>query len=331
MKEKIKMMLIRTNNGCFISDCYATSGYDFDYHRSIINELLFDGKSPVSTYAKNWMYITKYPDKIQRKCQGKLINERYVLRDKEFATEKMPEVIMFEDTGKYSEEIIDNLYIYKYDKEPDYLEDVECNIEEVLSIDNFTLPPQIHYDAVRKYDYKDAVYTITNADVKHQLIDKIIYPPVVLHNSPCKFSSKQMYDITRQYILTHIDKKVATVSSNYDFCFGIEKIIPLFESETITYQNIFARAKRERNRIHTKIKKFNNVKIFEMTHDRENYRGYPVIPEMYADSEEELKQKVDTWLDGVMAIINKPLCTCPQCKGAGFIDDIQEIEFDYGE
>lgn len=287
MKEKIKMMLIRTNNGCFISDCYATSGYDFDYHHSIINELLFDGKSPVSTYAKNWMYITKYPDKIQRKCQ--------------------------------------------YDKEPDYLEDVECNIEEVLSIDNFTLPPQIHYDTVRKCNYKDTLYTITNADVKHQLIDKIIYPPVMLHNSPCKFSSKQMYDITRQYILTHIDKAVATVSSNYDFCFGIEKIIPLFEPETITYQNIFARTKRERNRIHTKIKKFNNVKIFEMTHDRENYRGYPVIPEMYADSEEELKQKVDTWLDGVMAIINKPLCTCPQCKGAGFIDDIQKIGFDYGE
>lgn len=331
MEDKIKMMLIRTNNGCFISDCYATSGYDFNYHHSKISELLFDGCLPISTYAPHWLYINQYPNKIQRRCQGKIINERYEMRDKELATEKMPEVVTYKDAGNYSEEIIDNLYSYKYDREPDYLEDIECDIEEILSIDNFTLPPQIHYDAIRKCDYKDAVYTVTNVDIEHQLIDKIIYPPMMLHNSPCKFSSKQMYDITRQYILTNINKEVATVSSNYDFCFRVEKIIPLLEPETITYQNIFARTKRERNKIHTKIKSFNNVKIFEMTHDRENYRGYPVIPEMYARSEEELKQKVDSWLDGVMSIINKPLCTCPQCKGTGFIDDISRVRFDYRE
>lgn len=331
MENKIKMMLIRTDNGCFISDCYATSGYDFNYHHGRLNELLFDGEVPTGTYYPNWLYIKKYPDKIQKKFPGEIINERYELRNKELASDKIPNIILNEEKDKFSHDIIDTLYSYKYDRKPDYLKDVECDIEEVLSVDNFTLPPKIHYDVVKKHNFNDVIYTITNADVGHQLLDKIIYPPVILHKAPCKFTSKQMYDITRQYILTHIDKEVATISSNYDFCFGVEKIIPLLEPETITYQNIFARTKRERNKIHTKIKKFNNVKIFEMTHDRENYRGYPVIPEMYAGSEEELKQKVDSWLDGVMSIINKPLCTCPLCKGAGFIDDISRVGFNYRE
>lgn len=323
MEEKIKMMLIRTDKGCFISDCYAMFGYHFNYHHSRIDELLFDGEVPIKTYAPHWLYIKQYPKKIQKNRQGNIINERYELRDIDLASEKMPTVIQRTDKSEYSVDVIDNLYSYEYDREPDYLEDVDCEIEEVLSVDNFTFPPQIQCDAVRKYDFKDTVYTITNADVEHQLIDEIIYPPVMLHKVPCKFTSKQMYDITRQYLLTHIDREVATVSSNYDFCFGVDKIIPLLEPEIISYQNILARTKRERNKIHTKIKKFNNVKIFEMTYDRENYKGYPVIPEIYADNEEGLKQKVDTWLDGVIEIINKPLCTCPQCKGVGFVDDIK--------
>lgn len=331
MGEKIKMMLIRTNNGCFISDCYATSGYDFNYHHTQISELLFDGELPMPTYAPHWLYIKKYPEHIQKKCQGSQTNSRYELRNKDLVNEKMPAVILYEDEDKYSDDVIENLYSYKYDREPDYLEDVVCEIEEVLRVDHFTLPPQIQYDAVTKCDFNDTVYKITNADVKHQLFDKIIYPPVMLHKSPCKFSSKQMYNITRQYILIHIDKDAATISSNYDFCFSVDKIIPLREPETITYQNIFARTKRERNKIHTKIKKFNNVKIFEMTHDAENYKEYPVIPEIYANNEEDLKQKVDAWLDGVIEIINKPLCTCPQCKGNGFIDDFKKIGFDYSE
>lgn len=329
MEEKVKMMLIRTDKGCFISDCYVTFGYDFDHHHSKIDKLLFDGEVPVKTYAPHWLYIKEYPKKIQKKCQGNTVNERYELRDINLASEKVPYVILRTDEGEYSTDVIDNLYSYKYEREPDYLEDVDCEIEEVLSVDNFTFPSQIQYDAIKKHDFKDILYKITNADVKHQLLDKIIYHPVMLHKFPCKFSSKQMYDITRQYILSHIDKEVATISSNYDFCFVVEKIIPLVEPETITYQNICARTKRERNKIHTKIKKFNTVKIFEMTNASENYRSYPVIPEIFANNEEELKQKVDTWLDNVMAIINKNLCTCPQCNGSGFIDDIKKIGFDY--
>ena len=35
------------------------------------------------------------------------------------------------------------------------------------------------------------------------------------------------------------------------------------------------------------------------------------------------------WLEGLIELINKPLCQCPQCKGTGYLDDISKIEFNY--
>jgi hypothetical protein len=138
-----------------------------------------------------------------------------------------------------------------------------------------------------------------------------------------------MYDMTRQYILDHIDNSVAKITSNYDFCFTVKKLVPLIEPETITYQNIFASTKRERNKIHTTIKKFNEMEIFEMTHEQSRYQGYTVIPEMHANSEAELKEKVDAWLEGLMAVINEPLCQCPHCQGTGYVGEVKKQGFNY--
>ena len=157
----------------------------------------------------------------------------------------------------------------------------------------------------------------------------MIFPEILLSERPCKFTSKQMYDITRQYIIEHIDNSVAQITSNYDFCFEVKKLIPLIEPETITYQHIFARTKRERNKIHTRVKKYNEKTIFEMTNEQEHYKGYTVIPEMCANSEAELKEKVDTWLESLIEIINKPLCQCPHCQGTGYLDKIEKEGFSY--
>ena len=199
----------------------------------------------------------------------------------------------------------------------------------ICEIENYNFPPKINYTGIHKQNYSDCNYSITNANVQHQMLDKMIFPEVLLHERPCKLTSKQMYDITRQYIIEHIDNSVAKITSNYDFCFEVRKLIPLIEPETITYNNIFARTKRERNKILTTIKKYEEKSIFSMTDDKAQYKGYPVIPELCANSETELKEKVDMWLEGLMELINKPLCQCPQCKGTGYLDDISKIEFNY--
>ncbi len=332
MSEKIKkIMVVKTDKGCFISDCFATSGYDYNYHKSVIEKLLFNGKSPIATYYPNWYYIEEYPSLIQVEKDGNAINKRYELYDKSIATDKMPEIIPYEEKEDYNYDVIESLYSFKYDREPNYLEEYPCEIQTVCEVDNFTFPPQIEYTGIHKYNYSEVPYTIKNADVQHQMLDKMIFPAVLLHESPCKFTSKQMYDITRQYILKHIDNSVAKITSNYDFCFTVKKIIPLIEPETIRYQNIFARTKRERNKIHTTVKKYEEKEIFEMTYSPENYRGYSPIPEMCANSETELKEKVDTWLSGLIEIINKPLYQCPECNGTGYVGEITKGKFDYVE
>lgn len=330
MSEKtLTILCVKTNQGCFISDCTATSGYHYDYHRTILKDLLFDGKCPTDTYCKNWYYIEQYPTSIQREKNGDQINKRYELEDESLASDKLPKIIPFEEMDNYNFDAIAALYSYKCDHAPAYFEDVPCDIQVVCEVDNYNFPPNINYAAIEKQNWNDRKYTVTNADVKHQILDKIIFPAVLLHEKPCKLTSKQMYDITRQYILEHIDNSVATITSNYDFCFTVKKLIPLIEPETITYQNIFARTKRERNKVHTSIKKFEEKEIFEMTNDQSRYNNYTVIPEMYANSETELKEKVDTWLEGLMEIINEPLCQCPHCNGTGYIGEVKKEGFSY--
>ena len=330
MEDKPLIILcVKTNKGCFISDCQATSGYDYDYHHTILTKLFFDGEHPTETYCKNWYFIKQYPNKIQRECQGAVTNKRYELVDDSLESDKMPKAIPYEKVEDYNSNVIDSLYTYKYDREPDFLEDVVCDIQVICEIDDYNFPPRFEYNAVGIINRSECKYTIKNADVNHQLLDKMIFPEVLLHTRPCKFTSKQMYDITRQYILEHIDNSVARITSNYDFCFEVVKLIPLIEPETIKYQNIFANTKRERNKIHTRIKKYNEKSIFEMTHAQERYKSYSVIPEMCANSEEELKKKVDTWLESLIEIINRPLCQCPHCQGTGYLDKIEKEGFSY--
>lgn len=331
LEETKPMMCVKTDKGCFISDCFATSGYDYNYHRTAIEKLLFNGKEATATFYGNWYYIEEYPTLIQRKCEGDVINQRYELHDESLESDKMPKIIPYEERENYSDSVLDNLYLYKYDREEPYLEEVPYEIQVVCEIENYNFPPKFSYNAIRKQDWSSCEYTIKNTDIKHQMLDKMIFPEVLLHERPCKLSSKQMYDITRQYILEHIDNSVAKITSNYDFCFTVKKLIPLIEPETITYQNIFARTKRERNKIHTSVKKFEEKEIFAMTDEQQRYKGYPIIPEMCANNETELKEKIDTWLEGLIEIINKPLCQCPECKGTGYIGEVERAKFDYAK
>jgi hypothetical protein len=75
MSEQILTILcVKTNKGCFISDCTATSGYDYNYHKTALKDLLFDGRKPTGTYYPNWYYIEQYPTSIQKEVYGGRIN-----------------------------------------------------------------------------------------------------------------------------------------------------------------------------------------------------------------------------------------------------------------
>ena len=317
--------MVKTDKCCFITDCIAIDGYDWNYHRSKLKDLFFDGEKPEATFISNWLKIKQYPSTIQQLQSVPAINCRYELKDTELASEKLPNIIFYENRNNYDENIF-SLYTYKDDKQEPILVDVEYNIKIAMEVENFELPPVINYKAIRRVSFSDQEFNITNKSIEHQLFDKLIFPEVMLHTRPCSISSQNLFALVRQYVKDNIDTKVAKVTSDYDFCFTVKKIIPLLEPETITYQNIFAKTKKERAKIKYSTKTFKEVEIFEMTHAQEKYRGYTVIDPIFADNEQELKNKIDEYLLNLITIINQPLHLCPNCKGTGYIDEIEKIK-----
>ena len=142
-----------------------------------------------------------------------------------------------------------------------------------------------------------------------------------LPTAPCEIASETLYNIVRQHIIKHLDNRVAKITSNYNFCFEVCKLIPLYEPKQLTYTNIFGRTKKEREKLHTTIKKYNDFKIFEMTHDNERHSGYTPIPKLVANNEWELKEKLDNLLEYLIELINEPLNYCEHYKGTGIVQD----------
>lgn len=332
-KETIKARIVKTDGVCFISDCFAKSGYDYNYHRTLLKDLYFDGEQPKPSFKANWLTISHFPQGIERKVAGEIINRRQEILDAEMISAKLPAVIYYPLPQEMCDEEGDfrysTLYEYKYDREPDHFEDVQIEWDLVLDVDNFQMPPKIEFEGIHKWNYETVPYVINNNSVRHQQLDEMIFPEVLLHNRPCSFTSKTVYDITRQYVLNNIDHSVAEITSNYDFCFEVQKKIPLHVPEKITYQNIYARTKRERDKLHTTIKEYRKHTVFEMTNLVDKYRNYTPIPDMFAENETALEKKMNEWLTGLMAEINRPLCECPHCCGKGIVDQIKKVKADW--
>lgn len=331
--ETIKARIVKTDGVCFITDCMAKSGYDYNYHHSKLKDMYFDGEIPKPSFKANWLTIPRFPQRVERKVIGEVVNRRYEIRDAEMVTAKLPAVIhepipaeMIDEDGDFRYHAF---YEYKYDREPDHFEEVQLEWDLVFDVEDFQMPPKIEFTGIHKWNYETVPYAINNNSIRHQELDEMIFPEVLLHNRPSSFTSKTVYDITRQYVLSHIDHSVAKITSNYDFCFEVKKIIPLHVPEKITYHDIFARSKRERNKLRTTIKEYREHTIFEMTNLVDRYRDYTPIPAMFAENEVALEKKMNEWLESLMAEINRPLCECPHCSGKGIVDMIEKVKADF--
>lgn len=315
--EKKELYLIKTDKGCFLSDCKTENGYNYDYHNSIVPDLYFDGLKAKESHCKNWYYIESFPKKIEQMTADERVNTRYELIDKTMECEKLPNIIKTLD----SEDNRYDLYKYKYDTKKGDFKKFDGETCLLLEIENYSFPPSFEYNTVQNINYKDVLVKITNKNIKHPMLNRVIIPEIMLHNSPCKISSVDLYKIVRNHVKENIDHKMSKITSDYNFCFTVKKIVPLYKPRDFTYTNPFARTKRQRSKIHHGIQEYKEYHIFSMTDDKQNYRGYSPIESISANNEEELKIKIDSYLEQLMETINKPLKCCEHCKGAGFLDD----------
>jgi hypothetical protein len=322
MSDILKIYAVKTNNGYYVSN---RPDNDVVYDKSSgLSHLLFDGNKGESSFHSSWLFIEKEPKRIFHMTSQPNINHRYELRDKSLVSEKFPMIMKREDVNVFDTNEYDWFWkkeyshlssLYELISDPQPMIEVDVPFEWIVLLEvSEILPPENFSYTVQISSFKsDGFKQITNDNVNHQMLDRIIFPSVVLHNKPCSLSSKQLYDIVRQYIKTNINPKYAEITSDYDFCFTVKKRIPLASPYTSEYFT-----KRGRKTIkHQNYVTSTLIQCFEMTHASSNYSGYTPISGMTAANENELKEKIDDYLQRLIAMINEPLVQCKHCGGLG--------------
>jgi hypothetical protein len=313
-------------------DCYyiamTPNGFYYSDNRRYFDSLLFDGKPGRPSFHDQWLIIDDAPVKVSRMCSQPNINNRYRLKDESMESDKIPVEIKKDDipvdsdyrwTGPYAH--LQSLYLLLSDPQPPAEVGEEFEFILMMTTGEITEPAKMDYTVWKSRWESDGTEIITRNDVDHQLVDKLIFPSFLIHETPARFTSEQMYKIIRKHVQDNIDPKVATITSDYNFCFTVKKRVPKVKPYKYTVDvnnNPFQKRKRKpkyEERIQTEVQ----IECFQMTWSPENYRGYTPIDAFEARNEAELKQTVDGYLNDLMNIINEPMTQCPTCQGVGYL------------
>lgn len=314
----LNLISIKTKKGFYVSEGKSE---DKKFSYTSLDSYVFDGKSPEKTFKPQWIFLKKIPKHIQIFQKQPDIKTRYELINKNLTSNKIPLVIEYAELeldeddewiGFFSG--LKTLYEFKSEPQPPKLTDVEFSFTVIMELDEikewngFSFPAE-----TRSLGIGTKTYNVTEKDVEYQILDEILFPNIVLAARPCKLSSKQSYDIVRNFVKTHINSRYAVVTSDYDFCFTVEKRIERFEP--LEYLVEIGTGRRK----HTE-KRYNisrTVKVFEMTYSPENYKGYTPIKGFVGDNWEDLSRKVISFCEDLVNTLNEPIKDCPHCKGTG--------------
>jgi hypothetical protein len=312
----LELDMIKTDKGIFLTDNPRS------YKSSRLLDLKVNGVKPEETYSKGWYYVDiDEVEKIEKKGSREKINVRYELNDPELESEKLPLVMLEEDFD--NEASYASLYNYEYDLAEQKWGEIEYEINTLFEVEDYYFRPKAKYTGESKVSFSTKDVEINNANFKHQGLDKMLIPELMLHNYPCKIASKDLYNILRKFIKENIDHRYAKITSDYNFCFTVKKRRydkDAFDLVTELESNIL----RDR-----RISSNTETTVFEMTSEEENHKRYPILPSIKANSEKELIEKIDNYLERVITHINEPLVECSHCDGRGYVN-VQE-KFDLRE
>lgn len=305
------------NGGVYLAEKATVAGkLPYGYSRTVLAKYLYDGVDPQATFSPLWVQVVAHPGEIKKYVSQPDINNRFELRDTSFAdTHNLPVSIEMSVRGEdFPDEWAqyESLYARKSDPQEVKEVEVEFTLEIVLEVDNITSPVEMSYEVV------SGKRPITHQDVQYQVLDQILFPNLLLPERPCRLSSKQTYQIVRRYVKDRIDLTVASITSDYDFCFTVKKRIPLATPVKYTV-DVNSGYKRRRPKYVEKTRTEREETCFEMTYSPKNYDNYTPIKGFEARSQAELKTEIDDYCQRLVAFINKPLRECETCNGRGVI------------
>lgn len=322
-----KLIGVKTKDKIFIS-IFDKDSY-IKYNSP--NYLIIDNEKPKDTFMKNWCVIDKIPEKIQKSVSQPNINHRYELKDKSLVIDKIPLIIKKEDCivdGEWKEEYstYQSLYEYKSDKQPDVIKNEEIVFEIVAEIIEIKEFPNFKYKVYKSQWTHEGTRVLDEKEIDYQMIDKLIYPEIVLTQKPCSFSNKKSFDIIRLFVKENINPKVAEITSDYDFCFTVKKKIPLREVETfeVDVNNSWFQKRKRKPKIETRYLRHRSVTCFEMA--PKHYQKYPVIQGFKGKNHGDLQNNINDYCKQLIEFINEPLQECSHCKGEGVIITSYTVE-----
>ncbi|MCK4259658.1 MAG: hypothetical protein KAX49_11810 [Halanaerobiales bacterium] len=309
--------------GIKCKDKFFISEFKPDSYNKYISpvDLIINGEKQKQSFHPGWCIVNKEPESLQRLIKQSNINHRYELIDKTMESKKIPSTIEYIDgelvwNTKYA--IYQSLYKLVSDKQPDVLEDIEFEYETIMEVKEIKEYQGFAYDIQKTQWEKDGLREVKEGEVQHQLIDEIMFPDILLPLRPCSLTSKQSFDVVRQYVKQHINYEVAVITSDFNFCFTIKKKIPLSEPEeySINVNENWVGRKRK-PKYETRYKRFREIECFNMS--PEAYGDYKVIEGFRGGDREDLKNNIDDYCKKLITFINEPVKDCPQCKGRGVI------------
>ena len=287
MAGSVKFIVIKTKEqGMFISDNVDNAGY----FNSKIPNLFFDDLKLVATFKKDWYKLPDFPQKVEIKGSDSRTNQRYEIKAGFPVSKLTPQIISVGDWDDESE--IAGLYSYKYDTIDGVLEPIEFEIEVLSEEDSF-------YIEKPKYASTPSLMTALTTH------------PSLHMDRPCSITGKDLYILTRNYIKLNINPRYAKITSDYDFCLSVEKVIG-HEPEAYTIN-----VGKRKPKYETRYRKNRTVKVFETS--PAGYSGYSTLKGISAKNQKELEEKIDEYLEETVALINKPYIQCTCCDGLGVI------------
>ena len=316
----IKIQYYPTNIGVF----FKFDGY---YSHSTIaqnNIVEINGKDVTSLVPNNgWYHFEGELKDFKKRNPPKKEQIGWRLINPEIASEKIPLTLTLQQIPKTRNLV--SLYQHDYTELPSEIVPVEVELVKLrdLHIENYEAPAEMKIQVQDgNYGGKLQVQDLSKVAVFAD-IERMLTPEFLLHTRPCSLTSEQVYKIVRAHILNNIDGKVARVTSNYDFCFAVEKIIETKPYEVKTEKLTSGMRSYKPPRFTTATKTTKQQKIFEMTwkgaHNGGGYTGYTCIEPWEANSLKELYEYMQQYLKDLMLEINKPVVECQHCNGLGCI------------
>lgn len=265
------------------------------------------------------------------------------LKNPEIASEKIPAALSMEQLVRCDEDgdweyngpyaSIGTLYEPTLILTPEEFESAEVELVKLrdLLVENYNAP------AAMKFQYREGNYSepVREGDLSAVAvfpdIERMLTPEFLLHTRPCSLTSQQVYKIVRAHVQSNIDGKVARITSNYDFCFEVQRVVQHKPVE-IKKEKLTASLKSYRPpRFSTTVSTSKLIKLFSMTwagagagNGTLGYGEYPIIDGWKAVSLQELYDNMQQYLFDLMREINKPVIECEVCNGTGCLTKLIE-------